>query len=111
MSARVKIGASTFEVEDTAQATRDGRPVYAWSCLVQGKTWNGEDLYGPAAGPEPSEEDMVRTLLHFVGAAFESRAYRLSTGREGENESLFPAEMLDALACEADAIQCFLIQE
>ena len=34
-------------------------------------------------------------FLSFLMAAVESRQYRESTGREGENESLFPAHVVD----------------
>lgn len=105
MSARTTVGPLTLVVKDTAQCDREGRPVYAWLAYTgvtprEPETWSGEDLRGPAAGPEPSEESMLDTLLAFLSAALESRARRARrarTGRAGENEDLFPSDMLDWL--------------
>jgi hypothetical protein len=54
---------------------------------------------------EPRLADALSSLLTFVSAAVESRQYRERTGHEGENEDLFPAELLDVLSgFDADEI-------
>ena len=87
----------TLSTNDTAQATRDGRPVYAWSVTVGPSTWRGQDLCGPTCGPEPTERTMCATLAVFLGAALEGAAYERRTGRESDNADLFPSALLDAL--------------
>lgn len=96
----------SISVEDTAQSTRDGRPVYRWTIVdtSTGETWTADDLNGPVLGREPSENEMLRTLCGFLSAALESRAYRERTGREGSNEDLFPADCLDWAESHADDI-------
>lgn len=48
---------------------------------------------------EPVLATAMETLLTFLSAAMEGRQYRLRTGSAGENEDLFPAELLDELEC------------
>lgn len=103
--ASIRIEDATIEVEDTAQADREGRPVFGWTIrLDSGEEWSAEDLKGPAIGPEPSEEEMVGTLLSFLSAACESREHRERTGQDGENEDLFPAACLDWACQHSDEI-------
>jgi hypothetical protein len=102
MAYSLRIADGTIEIEYTAQCSRDGRPVYRWTLsLDSGLTWSDTDLYGPACGREPEEDEMLGTFLSFIGAALESRSYRERTGAGGydpadaTNESLFPADLLD----------------
>lgn len=110
--ASIRIEDATVSVEDTAQADREGRPVFEWTIsLDSGEEWSAEDLKGPVIGPEPSEEEMIPTLLSFLSAAIESREYRERTGRDGENEDLFPAELLDWACQHADEIGFTAMEE
>ena len=93
-----------FAVEDTAQATRDGRAVYRWTVTVTdsgegggSQLWSGADLYGPAAGAEPLPSAMLASLLAFVGAALDGREWERRTGLRSDNSDAFPALMLVAL--------------
>jgi len=97
--ASIRIEDATVSVEDSTQADREGRPVFEWTVsLDSGESWSATDLKGPACGAEPSEEEMLATLLVFLGAAIEAREYG------GENEDLFPAELLDWAAQYSDEI-------
>lgn len=94
--ASIRIEDATVSVEDTALIDREGRPVFEWTIkLDSGEEWSAQDLCGPVVGPEPSESEMVKTLLSFLSAACESREFRERTGLEGENEHLFPSDCLD----------------
>lgn len=44
---------------------------------------------------ETITQEMLATLLTFLGAAAESYSYRQRTGRNGENEDLFPAPVVE----------------
>jgi len=95
----------SISVEDTAQSTRDGRPVYRWTIVdaSTGETWTADDLHGCAWG-ERTDAEMLRSLCAFLSAALGSRAYRERTGRGGDNEDLFPADCLDWAESHADDI-------
>lgn len=93
---QTRLADATITIEDTALCNRRGAPVYRWTLtLDDGRSWSAEDLCGPASGPEPSEEEMARSLFCFLDAALESRAYRERTAVGTENEDLFPAALLD----------------
>ncbi|MGE3483456.1 MAG: hypothetical protein AB7L09_01865 [Nitrospira sp.] len=109
--ASIRICDATVTVEDTAQNNREGRPVFEWTLkLDSGREWSESDLCGPVCGPEPSEEEMLGTFLSFLGAAIESRLFRERTGREGDNEDLFPADLLDWAAQHSDEISIVAIE-
>lgn len=94
--AHATIGNATIVVEDTCLATQEGRPVFEWTVsLNSGEEWYAADLYGPVVGPEPGEDEMLRSFASFLAAALESRSYRYRTGFTGENEYLFPVQLLD----------------
>lgn len=101
----VRIADGTVAVEDTAQCNAHGAPRFRWTVVLDsGPSWAAEDLHGPRCGPEPSEREMLGTLLGFLGAALESRDCRENTGRAGDNEDLFPAELLDWAAEHSDEV-------
>lgn len=92
-SANVKVGSLQFVVD------YDDGDTYRWRLIFENREWSDNNLRGPKIGPSPTSREMLGTMLAFLEAALESRSYRLMTGRGGENEDLFPADMLDA--CEA----------
>ena len=102
--ATIRIADGAFRVVDTALVTGDGRPIYEWSLTLDNRQqWSATDLSG-GCGREPSEREMLGTLLSFLGAAIESREYRerypiSAESIDDSSESLFPREMVD-WACE-----------
>jgi len=108
-----------FAVEDTSQATRDGRVVYRWTVTVTDSSfgggvllWSEADLHGPAAGPEPTPRAMLATLLAFVGAALDGREWERRTGLRSDNSDIFPADLLAALeAAEVNSDTLYLFEE
>jgi len=101
---QIKINDGVVAVEDTAQSNREGRPVFEWTVATPKGSWSAEDLCGPTVGPEPSELEMLGTLMSFLGAAAESFDYRERTGDQGENEDLFPAPVVEWASANADEI-------
>lgn len=84
------------------EGSNAGRIRYKWRCEYHADGmpeddgyWSASDLHGPAGGPGECD---VRTLASFLSAALESRSFRNRTGRQGDNEELFPSDMLDV--CE-----------
>lgn len=82
------------------------RMAWRWTCTVVTPMveteWTDNDLSEPACrtagkSEDDNDRDMLRSLLSFLGAAIEGAEYRARTGRESDNEDLFPAEMIDAL--------------
>ena len=107
--ASIELGGATVSVEDTAQATHEGRPVFEWIIVLpSGVRHSATDLCGALMGPEPTEEEMLNTLFVFLGAAAESRQYRERGGREiidrDSNESMFPAPVVDWASENSDEI-------
>ena len=100
-AATLRAGNLAITVDYADTRTADGRQSYRWAVTIlgpDGGAWTDTDLNGPACGADPMPREMLGTLLSFLSAALESRSYRERTGRAGENEDLFPADMLDA--CE-----------
>ena len=50
-------------------------------------------------------QDCFEAILSFMGAAAESRQYRERTGRDGENEDLFPPHIIDWIVTNLDEIE------
>lgn len=50
-------------------------------------------------------EDVFEAILSFLGAAVESRQYRERTGEMGENEDLFPPDIVDWAVYHIDEIE------
>lgn len=93
----------------------------AWLSLGQGPRNNeGRTVYGCFIDlPDGSEHEITdlrsgcqgggvqegfASLLSFLGAAAESYAYRMRTGRSGENEDLFPAPVVEWAYQNSDEI-------
>jgi len=77
----------TLTVEDTLGVSRDGRPVFRWTARHDdGRTWTAPDLHGAVlyGQPEPSEHDMLGTLLAFLQHDVDRLEYR-SLQPEHEN--------------------------
>ena len=93
----------TLTVEDTLGVSRDGRPVFRWTARHDdGRTWTAPDLHGAVlyGQPEPSERDMLGTLLAFLQHdvdRLEYRSRRPEHELEGADPLLFPINMLEEL--------------
>ena len=107
----VRIEDGIITVRDTGECSHDGRPVYRWTvALDSGQEWTNRDLCGPRMGPEPSEVEMLSTLLGFLSAALESREYHERTGTKTENEDLFPSALIDWAAPHSDEISMLCVE-
>lgn len=82
----VDIDSVTVSVENTDSYSTDNRSIFEWTIQLEGETYSEADLKS-GCGAEPSETEMLETLLAFLGAAAESYRY---DGMEGENSHLFP---------------------
>lgn len=83
----VRVGDAFLSVEPTSEVERGGKPVWRWFVdLADGQSFEGADLAGWGDASE-----MLGALVSFLSACGESLGYRERTGREGENEDLFPA--------------------
>ena len=115
-AATLRAGNLAITVDYADARTDDGRQSYRWAVTIlgpDGGTWTDTDMSGPACGADPMPREMLGTLLAFLSAALESRSYRERTGRAGENEDLFPADMLDACGSYSDTLDAarFEIEE
>lgn len=95
---KIEIGNATILL-DAVDTDRDGRTVYGYSIRIGGvePTYQARDLKSGCQGG--TEREGLASLLSFLSAAAESRQYRERTGRGGDNEDLFPAEVVD-WACQ-----------
>jgi hypothetical protein len=104
----VDIDGVTISVENTDRYTTDNRSIFEWAITIDEVVYSEADLKS-GCGADPSETEMLETLLSFLGAAAESYRY---DGMEGENSQLFPepvvkwaAEHEDAISCEQSNVQ------
>ena len=81
----VDIDGVTISVENTDRYSTDNRSIFEWTIQIEGETYSAADLKS-GCGAEPSETEMLETLLSYLGAAAESYRY---DGMEGENSHLF----------------------
>jgi hypothetical protein len=101
----LKIGTSTLSLEISGETTRDGRDVYTvYLDLDNGQEYEITDLKSGCQGGDVLEG--FRALLSFLGAAVESRRYRESTEREGENEDLFSPAIVDWASDNSMYLEC-----
>jgi hypothetical protein len=103
----VDINGVTVSVENTDRYTTDNRSIFEWTIMLDGGTYSEADLKS-GCGAEPSETEMLETLLAFLGAAAESYRY---DGMEGENSHLFPEPVVKWASDNEDEIsyvQCGL---
>lgn len=81
----------------------DGRTRYGvFIDLPDGTEHEVTDLQSGCGGG--GVRDGMENLLGFLGAAAESYSYRQRTGRQGENEDLFPAKIVEWAAQNDDEI-------
>jgi hypothetical protein len=86
----VQIGGAFISVEPTRATDHYGKTKWQYFIDIDGQENSGADLAGWG-----DTQEMLATLLSFLGAAAESYAYRQRTGRDGENEDLFPAAVVE----------------
>ena len=98
----LKIG-NAFISLGYGQRSSDNRTGYqVWIDLPDSTEHEITDLRSGCGGG--GIQDGLASLLSFLGAAAESRQYRERTGREGENESLFPPAVVDWASENSDEI-------
>lgn len=88
LMAGVAIGGAYISVSQLPNADHFGRPRWRYAIDVGGYEHEAFDMWGPK-----DSREAVATLLAFLGAWAESRAYTLSTGRESDNGDLFRPEL------------------
>lgn len=95
----VHVGGAYLSLNISGRQTSDGRDIYeAYIDLADGSEHEVTDLQSGCQGG--SVRDGMIALLSFLTAAAESRHYRESTGRVGENEDLFPPAIVEwACSC------------
>lgn len=99
----VKIAGAFLSLDVSGRTDRDGRDIYeAYLDLPDGTEHEIADLKSGCQGG--SVQEGMRALLSFLAAAAESRRYRESTGREGENEDLFSTAVVDWASENSDEI-------
>ena len=104
----VNIEGVSVAVSNTDRYTTDDRSIFEWSIDLDEVIYSQADLKS-GCGADPSESEMLETLLAFLGAAGESYRY---SGSEGESSHLFPepvvkwaAENLDTISMEQGDLQ------
>ena len=98
----LQIGNATISLGYGARSS-DNRMVYqCWIDLPDGTEHEITDLRSGRGGGDI--QDGLANLLGFLSAAAESRQYRERTGRDGDNENLFAAVIVDWAAEHADDI-------
>ncbi len=98
----LEIAGATLSL-DTGKETSEGRTCYqVWIDLPNGTEHEITDLRSGCGGG--SIQEGFKCLLSFLSAAAESRQYRERTGRTGENEELFPADVVDWASQNSDEI-------
>ena len=98
----VDIDGVTISVENTDRYSTDNRSIFEWTIQIEGETYSAADLKS-GCGAEPSETEMLETLLAFLGAAAESYRY---DGMEGENSHLFDEPVVKWASEHTDEIGC-----
>lgn len=81
---------------------KDGRTIYG--CFIDLPDFEHEvtDLRSGCQGGDLQEG--FASLLSFLGAAAESYSYHMRTGRQGENEDLFPPQIVEWAYQNSDEI-------
>lgn len=87
----VKIGNDSFISIEFAGETPDGRARYRYYIDTPSFDYSKQDLKSGVGGG--SLQSGMESLLSFLGAFAEARAYEDRTGRESENSDLFPDEL------------------
>lgn len=85
---------------------REGRMVFRWFIDIPEGEFSEADLKSGVGGA--SLQDMFGSLLSFLGAAAEAYDYTMRTGRESENEDLFPKPVMEWAYQNSDEITMIL---
>lgn len=88
----VRIGDVEISLRYAGQAGRDGRTRYRY--FIDGPDFEHSDNDLQSGCQGGGLQEGLESLLTFLGAAAESYGYRLRTQCQGENEDLFPAEVV-----------------
>jgi hypothetical protein len=108
LMAGITVGGATISI---GQRPRDaeGRTQYqVWIDLPGGHEFHVDDLRSGCQGG--GIQDCMASLLGFLSAAAESYRYRMSTGRTGENEDLFPPEVVEWAYQNSDEITMLALE-
>lgn len=90
----LRIGDAWLHLEWAKRPGDGGRMRYQWTIdLEDGSEFTGDDLQTGAGGG--TLQDGFSSLLGFLGAAADSYAYQMRTGRAGETMDLFPAPVVE----------------
>jgi len=89
----VRVGTAFVSIEFSKRPGREGRARYQYHIDAPDFTYTGDDLQSGCQGG--SLQEGMESLLSFLGAAAESYSYRQRTGRAGENEDSFPANVVE----------------
>ncbi len=103
----LKLGEAFISIEYSSRPGDDGRDRYRWHIDLPEGEFSDDDLQSGCQGGSLTEG--LSSLLSFLTAAAESYSYRERTGREGENEDLFPAAVVAWAADNSDdlsSLQC-----
>jgi hypothetical protein len=94
LQAGVRVGGGWVTVGYSDSQGFDGRTRYRWEIIFpDGSDMHGHDLRSGCGGGDLTLG--LESLLAFLSAAAESCRYRMATGREGENEDLFPPNVVE----------------
>ena len=105
----LQIGDAWISLDLSGRTTSSGRDIYkCYIDLPDGSEHEITDLRSGCQGGSVLEG--FQALLSFLGAAAESRRYRESTGREGENEDLFPPAIVDWASAHDDEISMLSVE-
>jgi hypothetical protein len=98
----VRIGDVFVSIEYSRRPGSEGRTRYTYHVDLPAGEVTGYDLQSGAGGGTLQEG--LENLLCFLEAAAESYSYRLRTGRQGENEDLFPPPVVEWAYQHSDEI-------
>lgn len=103
----VDINGTTLSIENTDRYTTDNRAIFEWRIQLNGETFSEADLKS-GCGQEPSEEEMLETLLAFLGAAGEYERYN-----NGDPDRMFPVPVCKWASENEDEIDSlrFMLKE
>ena len=80
------VNINDIDIDISVENTTDDRMTFEWTIELAGQQYREANLKS-GCGADPSESEMLGTLLTFLGAAGESYRY---DGMEGESSNLFP---------------------
>lgn len=109
----IAVGDGTVSVwhegPDYCPDDRAYRQRYAYRITADGWEYVGNDIHS-GCNAEPDVKSALATLLNFLGACAESRAYGARNGYDGENADLFPDHVGEWAETNSDEISCAAIE-